>query len=100
VIGDRRDPVLLRTDEDITALIAACPNEMHALVRTLPLTGMRLEETASLERRQVDFARKAITLERIKLATLAPCRCRHRLSAHSERYQCASVPVRVLARRG
>jgi hypothetical protein len=43
VIGDRRDPVLLRTDEDITALIAACPNEMHALVRTLPLTGMRLE---------------------------------------------------------
>ena len=67
VIRERRDPVRLPTDEDISALIAACPNEMlRALVRTLLLTGMRLEETASLERRQIDFARKAITLERTK----------------------------------
>ena len=39
---------------------------LRALVRTLLWTGMRLEEAASLERRQVDFARKAITLEQTK----------------------------------
>ena len=67
IIRERRDPVHLPTDQDIQALIAACPNEMlRALVHTLLWTGMRLEEAASLERRQVDFPRKAITLERTK----------------------------------
>jgi integrase/recombinase XerD len=67
IIRERRDPVHLPTDDAIAALIAACPNAMlRTLVCTLLWTGMRLEETASLERRQVDFARKAITLERTK----------------------------------
>jgi integrase/recombinase XerD len=67
VIPERRDPIRLPTDDDINALIAKCPNEtLRALVRTLLGTGMRLEEAASLERRQLDFARKAITLERTK----------------------------------
>jgi integrase len=67
IIRERRDPVRLPTDEEIAALITACPNAtLRALVRTLLGTGMRLEEAASLERRQIDFARKAITLERTK----------------------------------
>jgi integrase len=67
VIRERRDPISLPTEEQIDALLADCPNEtLRALVRTLRGTGMRLEETASLERRQIDFARKAITLERTK----------------------------------
>jgi integrase/recombinase XerD len=67
VIRERRDPIVLPTDEQIAALIAACPNDtLRALVRTLLWTGLRLEEAAALERRQVDFARRAITLERTK----------------------------------
>jgi integrase len=70
IIRERRDPVRLPTDEEIDALITACPNAtLRALVRTLLGTGMRLEEAASLERRQIDFARKAITLERTKTGT-------------------------------
>jgi integrase len=67
LIRERREPIRLPTDEDIAALQKACPNAMlRALVLTLQGTGMRLEEAGSLERRQLDFARKAITLERTK----------------------------------
>jgi integrase/recombinase XerD len=67
IIRERRDPVRLPTDDEISTFITACPNAtLRALVRILLGTGMRLEEVASMERRQVDFARKAITLERTK----------------------------------
>jgi integrase/recombinase XerD len=67
VIPERRDPIRLPTDEAIAALLEACPNEMlRGIVRTLRETGMRLEETAGLERRNVDFIRKVITLDRTK----------------------------------
>jgi integrase len=67
LIRERRDPIRLPTDDEIAALIGACPSPMlRALVRTLLWTGLRLEEAASLQRRQVDFARQAITLERTK----------------------------------
>jgi integrase len=67
IIREHRDPIVLPTHDDINALISACPNAtLRALIKTLHGTGMRLEEAASLERRQVDFARKAITLERTK----------------------------------
>jgi integrase len=67
MIRERRDPVRLPTDQEIATLIDACPNAMlRALVRTLLWTGMRLEEAASLQHRQVDLARKAITLDRTK----------------------------------
>jgi integrase len=70
IIRERRDPVRLPADQDIQALLDACPNAMlRALVHTLLWTGLRLEEAASLERRQVDFARKAITLEKTKSGT-------------------------------
>jgi integrase/recombinase XerD len=67
LIREHRDPVRLPTDQEIAALVGACPNAMlRSLVQILLWTGIRLEEAASLERRQVDFARKAITLERTK----------------------------------
>jgi integrase len=70
LIRERRDPIHLPTDQDINALVAACPNAtLRVLVRTLHGTGLRLEEAASLERRQLDFARKAITLDRTKTGT-------------------------------
>jgi integrase len=66
-IRERRDPIRLPTDAEIAALMAACPNDtLRALLRTLHFTGMRLEEVASLERRQVDFQRGVITLDRTK----------------------------------
>jgi integrase len=67
VIPERRDPIRLPRDEDIDALIGACPNEMlRGIVRVLRGTGLRLEEAAGLERRNLDFSRKAITLDRTK----------------------------------
>jgi integrase len=67
VIRERRDPIRLPTDEDIAALKSACASAMlRALVDFLLGTGVRLEEAASLERRQIDFARRAITLDRTK----------------------------------
>jgi integrase/recombinase XerD len=67
VIPERREPIRLPTDDDIKALIGACPNEMlRGIVRVLRGTGMRLEEAAGLERRNVDFIRKVITLDRTK----------------------------------
>jgi integrase len=67
VIPERRDPIRLPTDDDIDALIGACPNDMlRGIVRVLRETGMRLEEAAGLERRNLDFTRKAIMLDRTK----------------------------------
>ncbi len=66
VIRERRDPIRLPTDQEIDILIGACPPMLAALVRTLWLTGMRLEEAGSLERRQVDFAAGTVTLDKTK----------------------------------
>jgi integrase len=66
VIPERRDPIRLPTDDEIAALISACPAMLRAMVTVLLGTGMRLEEAAGLERRNVDFARKVITLDRTK----------------------------------
>jgi integrase/recombinase XerD len=65
--SERCDPIVLPTDDDINALIAKCPNDMlRAIVRTLLWTGLRLEEAAGLQRRQIDDNREAITLEQTK----------------------------------
>jgi integrase len=66
VIPERRDPIRLPTDDEIAALTSACPAMLQAMVSVLLGTGMRLEEAAGLERRNVDFARKVITLDRTK----------------------------------
>lgn len=66
MIRERREPIRLPADEEIAALVAGCPPMLAALVRTLLLTGMRLEEVGSLERRQLDFTRGTVTIIRAK----------------------------------
>lgn len=72
-IRERRDPIILPADHEVEALIERLDRTrpetvrtLGALVRTLELTGMRLEEAAGLQWRQVDLHRGAITLERTK----------------------------------
>jgi integrase/recombinase XerD len=101
VIPERREPIRLPTDEDTIALIGACPNDMlRALVRVLRGTGMRLEEAAGIERRNLDFTRKAIMLDRTKTsrprAVPMSAQGRHTPGPASA----PRMPLRVLARRG
>ena len=66
VIRERRDPITLPSEADIDAVIALAPGNLARLIRLAQYTGMREEECASLERRQIDAARAAITLTRTK----------------------------------
>lgn len=65
-IRERRDPIVLPTDEDLERLIAKCPSMLKRMVRLLTLTGLRLEEAADLTWRQVDLERRTIIVEKTK----------------------------------
>lgn len=62
VIRERRDPIQPPSAADVTTFIAACPPMFGRLVRFLAETGMRQEEAASLEWRQIDPARSQASL--------------------------------------
>jgi len=66
VIRERREPITLPGEADIDAVVALAPGNLARLIRLAQYTGMREEECASLERRQIDPARAAITLTRTK----------------------------------
>lgn len=66
IIRERREPVNLPNESEIDAVIALAPGNLARLIRLAQYTGMREEEVASLEWRQVDSARGAITLTRTK----------------------------------
>ena len=53
VMKERRDPIVLPTDDEIERLIEAVPSPLDALARLLLLTGLRLEEAAGLRWSQV-----------------------------------------------
>lgn len=53
VIKERRDPIVLPTDEDIERFIVACPGELARMARFLLLTGLRLSEATTLRWTQV-----------------------------------------------
>lgn len=63
---ERRDPIVLPEHADVERFIAACPAMLGRMVRLLWQTGLRLEEAASLDWRQVDLHRRVITLGRTK----------------------------------
>lgn len=65
-IRERRDPITLPLEHEVEQLINRCRGNLGRLVRILRLTGMRLEETASLQHRQIDLSRRVITLDRTK----------------------------------
>ncbi|MEM7400126.1 MAG: tyrosine-type recombinase/integrase [Pseudomonadota bacterium] len=53
VMKERRDPIVLPTDEEIEQFITACPPALALMARLLLLTGLRLSEAASLKWSQV-----------------------------------------------
>lgn len=66
---ERRLPISLPTDAQVTKLIAECAGTggtLHHLVKILRLTGMRLEEAGPLTWRQVDLNRRAIMITEAK----------------------------------
>ena len=66
IIAERRDPIVLPSDYDIDCVVAAAPRNFAKLIRWAQYTGMREEECASLERREVDLRRCAAQLSRTK----------------------------------
>ena len=66
LIRERRDPIVLPTEDQVEQLQAALPSRLRPLVRLLELTGLRLEEAAGLTWRQVDLGRAALQVERSK----------------------------------
>jgi integrase/recombinase XerD len=65
-IRERRDPIVLPTDAEVDRLVSMAPPMLAAMIRLLEHAGMRLEEAASLQWRQVDLNRRTLTLERTK----------------------------------
>lgn len=61
-LKERRDPIVLPEDRDITTAIARAPGNFKFLIRAALLTGCRQEELVTLERRHVDLTRKAISV--------------------------------------
>ena len=66
VIRERRDPIVLPDTADIDAVVAACPGNLANIVRLAQFTGMRQEEIASLERRQVKAHEGYVELRKSK----------------------------------
>lgn len=66
VIKERRDPITLPEPYDIDCVVAAAPGNFANLIRFAQHTGMREEECASLERRQIDLRRNAVALSKTK----------------------------------
>ena len=63
-IKERRDPIVLPTEEDIDWVVSFAPGNFAKLIRLAQYTGMRQEEVASLERRQI--TKKVINLTKTK----------------------------------
>ncbi len=66
IIRERRDPIVLPSDGDIAAVIAACPGHFADLVQFAQFTGMREEECAGLEWYEVSEKRAVATLTKTK----------------------------------
>lgn len=66
VIKERRDPITMPEPYDIDSTVATAPGNFAKLIRFAQYTGMREEEIASLERKQVDLQRAAIALSKTK----------------------------------
>jgi integrase len=65
-LRERQHVIELPAPAEVDRFVAACPPMLGRLVRLLEQTGMRLEEAASLQWRQVDLDRSAILLYRTK----------------------------------
>lgn len=66
IVKERKRTIELPTDADIAFVLALAPPAMRAIVRLLAETGMRENEAVTLERRDVDWGARRITLVRTK----------------------------------
>ncbi len=66
LIRERRDPIVLPTDEEIEAVLELAPGNLARLFGCLRWTGMRMEEAGGLLWSQVDMNAGQITLHRTK----------------------------------
>lgn len=69
IIPEKRDPIVLPSGHDIDATVAEAPGMFASMIRLAQYTGMRQEECAGLERRQVNVRRAAIDLTKTKTNT-------------------------------
>lgn len=65
-LKERRDPIVLPALADIGFVVAHCPGNLAALTRFALLEGFRQDEIVRLDRRQVDHARRQVTLHLTK----------------------------------
>lgn len=65
-IKERREPIALPAVEDIDFALGLAPGNFRKLCRLAQYTGMREEECAGLERRQIDHRGRAVTLLKTK----------------------------------
>ena len=66
LIRERQHVIVLPQQADVDRFVAACPDMLGRLVRLLEQTGLRLEEAGSLTWRQMDSARRCLTIEHNK----------------------------------
>ena len=66
IIRERRKPIRPPSREAVAAVIAVAPAGMAAILALLDATGMREAEAVQLERRDVDFVVRTITLTATK----------------------------------
>lgn len=61
-IRERRDPIVLPAPADLDRVIARAPGNMKAIIQAARLTGCRLAELVSAERRMFDRPRRQLTV--------------------------------------
>lgn len=61
-LKERRDPIILPVIEDVERVIARAPGNMKALIRAARLTGCRLDELVTADRRRLDRQRKQLVV--------------------------------------
>jgi integrase/recombinase XerD len=67
MLRERRDPISLPTDEEVTAAIAKAPTPLFGRIMSFAVqTGMRQAEILGLEWRGVDLVRRAVSLDKTK----------------------------------
>jgi integrase/recombinase XerD len=62
LVPERRDPIILPSDQDIALVIERAPAAVGRMIRGALLTGSREDELAKAKRADVDHARKQLTV--------------------------------------
>jgi integrase/recombinase XerD len=65
-VKERREPIVLPDLEHIAAVVAKAPGMFARMIEAALMTGCRQAELVTLERRQLDFGRRQLSLYRTK----------------------------------